>query len=187
MIAHADVALLSSLVLALWLDGAEVIEADMCIYGGTAGGVAAAVQAARMGKTAVIAEFGNHLGGMTSGGLGATDIGNKAAIGGIAREFYHRVALHYATDERLAVRDAARTISRKRGGRSTHWRAERARRPRCGPSSRTWPRTSSSRCSTRPRWRSISSSAWLRCKKEGGAHHGDRDGERQGLSRRDVH
>jgi hypothetical protein len=61
--------------------------------------VAAGVQAARMGKSAVIAEFGNHVGGMTSGGLGATDIGNKAAIGGIAREFYHRVALRYARDE----------------------------------------------------------------------------------------
>ena len=73
----------------------QVIEADICIYGGTAGGVAAAVQAARMGKRAVIAEFGNHLGGMSSGGLGATDIGNKAAIGGIAREFYRRVAQHY--------------------------------------------------------------------------------------------
>ena len=52
-----------------------------------------------MGKTAVIAEAGNHLGGMTSGGLGATDIGNKAAIGGLAREFYHRVAQHYSRVE----------------------------------------------------------------------------------------
>jgi hypothetical protein len=81
------------------LPAAEVIEADICIYGGTAGGVAAAVQAARMGKTVIIAEFGKHLGGMTSGGLGATDIGNKAAIGGIAREFYHRIAQHYARDD----------------------------------------------------------------------------------------
>ena len=78
---------------------AEVITSDLCIYGGTAAGVAAAVQAARMGKSAVIAEFGFHLGGMTSGGLGATDIGNKTAIGGIAREFYQRVARHYAYDE----------------------------------------------------------------------------------------
>src|SRR3989442_2384963 len=78
---------------------AAVVESDICIYGGTAGGVAAAVQASRMGKKAVIAEFGYHLGGMTSGGLGATDIGNKAAIGGISREFYHRVALHYARPE----------------------------------------------------------------------------------------
>jgi len=81
------------------LKAADVIEADVCIYGGTAGGVGAAVQAARMGKIVVIAEFGNHIGGMTSGGLGATDIGNKAAIGGIAREFYHRIAQHYARDD----------------------------------------------------------------------------------------
>jgi hypothetical protein len=33
---------------------------------------------------------------MTSGGLGATDIGNKAAIGGIAREFYHLIAERYS-------------------------------------------------------------------------------------------
>ena len=86
---------------------AETIEADFCIYGGTAAGVAAAVQAARLGKHAVIAEPGRHLGGMTSGGLGATDIGNKTAIGGIAREFYRRIAQHYARDDawRLETRD----------------------------------------------------------------------------------
>ncbi len=78
------------------LFAAEPVTTDICIYGGTVAGVAAAVQATRMGKTAVILEFGNHIGGMTSGGLGATDIGNKAAIGGIAREFYHRIAQHYA-------------------------------------------------------------------------------------------
>src|SRR6266853_5342693 len=82
----------------LVLRAADVIEADICVYGGTPGGVAAAVQAARMGKTVVIAEIGNHIGGMTSGGLGATDIGNKAAVGGIAREFYQRVAQHYSQD-----------------------------------------------------------------------------------------
>jgi hypothetical protein len=68
---------------------------DIVIYGGSAGGVAAAVQARRMGKTAVIIEPGKHLGGLTSGGLGATDIGNKAAIGGVSREFYQRVRKHY--------------------------------------------------------------------------------------------
>ena len=90
----------------------------MCIYGGTAGGVAAAVQAARMGKTAVIAEFGNHLGGLTSGGLGATDIGNKAAIGGIAREFYHRIALHYANSNAWRFEQREEYFA-QRGGRST--------------------------------------------------------------------
>lgn len=97
---------------------AETIQADICIYGGTAGGVAAAMQAARLGKTAVIAEFGSHLGGMTSGGLGATDIGNKAAIGGIGREFYHRVALHYARDDAWYL-EKSEDYFRNRGGQST--------------------------------------------------------------------
>ncbi len=68
---------------------------DVVIYGGTAGGVAAAVQTARMGKTVVLIEPTQRLGGLTTGGLGQTDIGNKKAIGGIAREFYTRVLRHY--------------------------------------------------------------------------------------------
>lgn len=40
----------------------EVIETDICIFGGTSGGVIAGVQAVRMGKRAVITEFGRHLG-----------------------------------------------------------------------------------------------------------------------------
>jgi hypothetical protein len=77
----------------------RTIESDLCVYGGTSGGVAAAVQMRRMGKTAVIAEFGRHLGGLSSGGLGATDIGNKKAIGGISREFYQALGRHYGKDE----------------------------------------------------------------------------------------
>jgi hypothetical protein len=68
---------------------------DVVVYGGTSGGVAAAVQVARMGKSVVLVEPGRHLGGLTAGGLGATDIGNKQAIGGLAREFYRRVHQHY--------------------------------------------------------------------------------------------
>ena len=68
---------------------------DLVVYGGTSSGIAAAVQAARMGKTAVLIESTQHLGGLTTGGLGATDIGNKAAIGGIAREFYGKIWEHY--------------------------------------------------------------------------------------------
>jgi hypothetical protein len=75
---------------------AEEPSYDLVIYGGTSGGVAAGVQARRMGKTAVIVEPGQHLGGLTTGGLGATDIGNKGAIGGISREFYQRIKAHYA-------------------------------------------------------------------------------------------
>ena len=70
----------------------KVLEADICIYGGTSGGVAAAVQAARMGKRAVIAEPGRHLGGMTAGGLSAVDIGDPRSVGGIAREYFTRLA-----------------------------------------------------------------------------------------------
>ena len=68
---------------------------DVVIYGGTSGGVAAAVQARRMGKSVVLIEPTRRLGGLTTGGLGQTDIGNKAAIGGIAREFYQAVRKHY--------------------------------------------------------------------------------------------
>src|SRR4051812_22338502 len=87
------------LMAAISLRGAEITESDIIVYGGTSGGVAAAVQAARAGKRVVLLEFGTHLGGMTSGGLGQTDIGNKAAIGGISREFYQRVGKHYGKDE----------------------------------------------------------------------------------------
>jgi hypothetical protein len=68
---------------------------DVVVYGGTSGGVTAALQTARMGKTAVLIEPTQFLGGLTTGGLGATDIGNKRAIGGLSREFYGRVWLHY--------------------------------------------------------------------------------------------
>src|SRR5580704_5025352 len=74
-------------------------EYDIVVYGGTSGGISATVQAARMGKSVVLIEPGSHLGGLTSGGLGATDIGNKKAIGGIAREFYQRIKKHYADDK----------------------------------------------------------------------------------------
>jgi hypothetical protein len=69
---------------------------DVVIYGGTSGGVMAAVAAARHGQRVALIEPGRHLGGLTSGGLGATDIGKKESIGGLAREFYQRVKRHYA-------------------------------------------------------------------------------------------
>ena len=71
---------------------------DVVVYGGTSAGVMAAVQAKRMGKTVVIVGPDTHLGGMSASGLGFTDTGNKAVIGGLAREFYHRVWRHYDTD-----------------------------------------------------------------------------------------
>src|SRR5213595_185601 len=80
---------------------------DIVVYGGTSAGVAAAVQASRMGKKVVLIEPTKHLGGLTSGGLGATDIGNKAAIGGIAREFYQRVKKHYDAESAWKWQKAA--------------------------------------------------------------------------------
>jgi hypothetical protein len=83
------------IVLALCLSSltaAPIHEADLCIYGGTSGGVAAAVQAARMGKSVTIVEPGRHLGGMTSGGLSAVDIGDPRSVGGIAREYFTKLA-----------------------------------------------------------------------------------------------
>jgi hypothetical protein len=80
---------------ALAISPAAAAEYDIVVYGGTASGAAAAVQAARMGKSVVLIEPGRHIGGLTSGGLGWTDSGNKAVIGGISREFYQRVKKHY--------------------------------------------------------------------------------------------
>lgn len=68
---------------------------DLVIYGGTSSAVVAAVQARKMGRSVVMVSPDKHLGGLTSGGLGWTDTGNKAVIGGLAREFYHRVWLAY--------------------------------------------------------------------------------------------
>lgn len=77
----------------------ESLRCDLCIYGGTSGGLAAAVAAKRLGLSPVVLEPGMHPGGLTAGGLGFTDIGNKQAIGGIAREFYRRVGRHYGVEE----------------------------------------------------------------------------------------
>ncbi len=84
---------------AMRLDHPPVIEADVCVYGGSSAGAAAAVAVRRGGRTVSLAAFDGHIGGLSSGGLGATDIGNKAAIGGISREFYRRLGEYYETDE----------------------------------------------------------------------------------------
>jgi len=107
-----------ALSVVLSLDAAEPVGTDVCVYGGTPGGIAAAIQAARMNKTLVLLEFDNHIGGLTTGGLGATDIGNKAAIGGIAREFYGRVAEHYAKEASWIHEQPAEYFAR-RGGSQT--------------------------------------------------------------------
>jgi hypothetical protein len=75
--------------------GAETYEADVIVYGGTSGAVTAAVQVVKEGKTVIVVSPDKHLGGLSAGGLGFTDTGDKSVIGGLAREFYHRVFMHY--------------------------------------------------------------------------------------------
>lgn len=75
------------------------VRTDVCVYGGTSAGVAAAVRAARHGRSVALVVFGRHLGGLTSSGLGATDSGRIDAIGGLSREFYRRVGAHYGKPE----------------------------------------------------------------------------------------
>src|SRR6186713_463282 len=89
------------LVLALALLLPSVLRAadyDLVIYGGTSAAITAAVQAKQMGKTVVVVSPDKHLGGLSAGGLGFTDTGNKGVIGGLARDFYHRVWKHYDAD-----------------------------------------------------------------------------------------
>ena len=72
---------------------------DVVVYGGTSAGVTAAVQAARMDHSVILISPAEHLGGITSSGLGATDSGRKTAIGGLSLEFYQRIHDYYEHSE----------------------------------------------------------------------------------------
>lgn len=74
-------------------------QADIIIYGGTPAAIVAAVQAKKMGKHVIVVSPDKHLGGLSSGGLGFTDTGNKEVIGGLAREFYHGIFEHYQKED----------------------------------------------------------------------------------------
>ena len=87
--------------------GAAAVERDVVVYGSTPAALTAAIQAQRMGKSAVIVSPETRIGGLTTGGLGQTDIGNKAAFGGLALSFYRDVAAYY--------RDEANWTWQKRG------------------------------------------------------------------------
>ena len=79
-------------------DRQDIQEADLIIYGGTSAAVVAAVEAADKGKTVILISPDKHLGGLSSGGLGFTDTGDKSVIGGRSRKFYQQVFDHYAQD-----------------------------------------------------------------------------------------
>jgi hypothetical protein len=78
---------------------ADTRTVDLCIYGGTPGAIAAAVQAKRMDKSVVVVSPDRFLGGMTSGGLGFTDIGDERILGGLSLEFFNRIHDYYQKDD----------------------------------------------------------------------------------------
>ena len=81
---------------------ANEVAADVVVYGATAAGLTAAIQAARMGCDVVVVEASSHVGGMTTGGLSSSDVGKAWSIGGLASEFYTRVGRSYGAEERQA-------------------------------------------------------------------------------------
>jgi len=104
---------------------AQCQEHDMVIYGGTSAGIAAAIQGSRMGKTVLLIEPTSRLGGLTTGGLGATDIGNKQVIGGISREFYRNIKAYYEKPENWKWQKAAEyQESRNTGREDAMWTFE---------------------------------------------------------------
>ena len=82
-----------------FLQASIIKKVDICIYGGTSAGVIAAYSAKNLGKSVILIEPGKHIGGMITGGLSATDIGNKIAITGLSRDFFRRLGKHYGKFE----------------------------------------------------------------------------------------
>ena len=70
-------------------------DVDVVVYGGTPGGVASAIAAARLGRTVALVEYHRHIGGMTTSGLGKSDVETREAIGGLFREFTGKVLAYY--------------------------------------------------------------------------------------------
>jgi hypothetical protein len=97
---------------------------DIVVYGTTSAAVTAAIQAHRMGRSVVLVGPGVHLGGLSSAGMGNTDIGHKGAIGGLAREFYERVAAHYARPDAWIYETRDEYLDRASIGNQGHGRPD---------------------------------------------------------------
>ncbi len=104
----------------------ESHEMDVVVYGDASGGVIAAVQAARMGKKVVLISQYGHLGGLTSSGLGWTDIGNTSILGGLSQEFYHRVYQHYQRDDAWVQESRVKFRNRGQGAPALNPKTELA-------------------------------------------------------------
>ncbi|MEM6257095.1 MAG: FAD-dependent oxidoreductase [Planctomycetota bacterium] len=85
----------------------QTLQADIVVYGDASGGVTAAVAAKQQGKDVILVSQYGHLGGLTSSGLGWTDLGNPKILGGLSREFYHRLYKHYQDDSAWVYQERA--------------------------------------------------------------------------------
>jgi hypothetical protein len=83
----------------LKLEQPSSIVKDVIIYGGTPAGITAAIQVKKSGLSVAIVEFSQQIGGMTTSGLGATDLGAEDAIGGLSRTFYQEIAAYYGKEK----------------------------------------------------------------------------------------
>lgn len=72
---------------------------DVVVYGSTSSGIMAAYTARMKGLNVLLISPDHHLGGLTTGGLGYTDIGNKYAITGLAKDFYREIGKKYGKFE----------------------------------------------------------------------------------------
>lgn len=107
---------------------------DVCVYGGSASGCVAAIQAARMGKSVLLVSPLEHVGGMVTSGLTATDMNKHACIGGITAEFYGRIYDYYEdpgawrnqTRNEFMLSTRRRTYSGKNDARRIQWVYESA-------------------------------------------------------------
>ena len=90
-------ALCAAAAASLALQGADALNcADVVVYGSSPAALTAVIEAQRHGKSAIVVCPERRIGGLTTGGLGQTDIGSKSAFGGLALEFYRDIAKWYS-------------------------------------------------------------------------------------------
>ena len=91
---------------------AAAITVDVCVYGATSAGIVAAITGKQLGLTVVLLDCDDWVGGLSTSGLGATDVGNKDAIGGLSRSFYRRLRAHYDRPEAWTAESRSAFASR---------------------------------------------------------------------------
>ena len=100
------------LLLSVQFSLGQIYNSDIVIYGGTSSGVIAAIEASRLGNEVILIEPSSRIGGLTTGGLGQTDIGNKQVIGGVALEFYQNIKKYYENPNSWIWQEKSRNFLR---------------------------------------------------------------------------